>query len=83
MLRLNEQYDVVSIGLLLACQGIVLSRQKPPTAHLKKFYDKIRAVVSFYDVDRYFAPGITKVKEMIKTQEFALPIHGSNRCLLF
>jgi len=85
--RLHEMIDnsmtVVAIELLAACQGLDLSKQKPRTTHLKKFYDKIRAVVSFYDVDRYFAPDITKVKEMIEMQEFALPIHGSNRCLVF
>ncbi len=80
--RLNEMIDnsmtVVAIELLAACQGMDLLEQKPRTTHLKKFYDKIRSVVSFYDIDRYFAPDITKVKEMIEMHEFALTTHGSN-----
>lgn len=80
--RLHEMIDnsmtVVAIELLAACQGMDLLKQKPRTTHLKKFYDKIRSVVSFYDVDRYFAPDITKVKEMIEMHEFALTTQGSN-----
>ncbi|MGE3317687.1 MAG: histidine ammonia-lyase [Candidatus Berkiella sp.] len=85
--RLDEMIDnsmtVVAIELLAACQGLDLLKQKPATLHLKKFYDKIRAVVPFYDVDRYFAPDITKVKGMIEMREFALPKQVSNRCLVF
>ena len=80
--RLHEMIDnsmtVVAIELLAACQGVDLLKQKSLTTHLKKFYDKIRSVVSFYEVDRYFAPDITKVKEIIEMHEFALTTHGSN-----
>lgn len=85
--RLNEMIDnsmhVVAIELIAACQGLDLLKTKPRTTHLKKFYDKIRSVVSFYDVDRYFASDITKVKEMIEVHELALQTHGINSCLVF
>lgn len=85
--RLHDMIDnsmhIVAIELIAACQGIDLLKAKPPTTHLKKFYDKIRSVVSFYDVDRYFASDITKVKEMIEVHELALQTHGMNSCLVF
>lgn len=60
---------IVAIELLAACQGIDFRKPLKTSAKLKKIHSRIREKVAFYESDRYFAPDIAAVKEIIKAGE--------------
>jgi len=60
--------NVLAIELLVACQAIDLRKNKQPLSPSgKAVYDLVRSVVPFMPKDRYIAPDIEKVQELIKS----------------
>ncbi|EKD53761.1 MAG: hypothetical protein ACD_60C00156G0003 [uncultured bacterium] len=60
---------IIAIELLAACQGINFRRPLTTSKPLEKIVALIREHVPFYQDDRYFAPDIAIVKEMIQTDQ--------------
>lgn len=58
---------IVAIELLAACQGIDFKRPLKTSTTLEKIFSQVRAHVSFYDKDRYFAPDIATVKSLVQS----------------
>lgn len=58
---------IVAIELLAACQGIDFLRPLTSSSSLEKIYAFIRKEVPFYEQDRFFAPDIAAVKQMIQS----------------
>jgi histidine ammonia-lyase len=61
---------IVAIELLAACQGIDFRAPLRSSSLLEKARDLVRNEVSFYDHDRYFAPDIKKIQELIQSEVF-------------
>jgi histidine ammonia-lyase len=66
--------NCIAIELLAAAQGIDFRMPHKTSPALQVFHDKIRAKVTHYDKDRYFAPDIEKIYEMVRHSEFSAPI---------
>jgi histidine ammonia-lyase len=58
---------IVGIELLAACQGIDFRRPLKSSTSLEKVHQLVRQHVAFYDKDRFFAPDIAKIKELVQT----------------
>jgi histidine ammonia-lyase len=56
---------VVAIELLGAAQGVDFHRPKKSSEPLEKVHALVRERVEFYDRDRYFAPDIEAVRELV------------------
>lgn len=56
---------IIGIELLAACQGIDLRQPLKTSPTLEKIHELIRKEVAFYAKDRYFAPDIAKIKQII------------------
>lgn len=66
LLSMNENTTgIIAIELLAACQGIDFRRPLKTSPLLQKVFSIIREKVSFYEKDRYFAPDIADVKELM------------------
>lgn len=67
--RLHEMLDntatIIAIELLAACQGLEFHKPLHTSTQLQKIYNKVRSVVDPYDCDRYFAPDINIIKQMV------------------
>lgn len=59
--------SIVAIELLAACQGIDFCRPLKTSPLLEKVFECIRNEVPFYDKDRFFAPDIEAVKNIIRS----------------
>ncbi|CEK10827.1 histidine ammonia-lyase [Legionella hackeliae] len=72
--RLNAMVDntatILAIELLAACQGLEFHKPLTTSPRLQKIYDKLRCKVAPYDKDRYFAPDIEVIKQMILHGDF-------------
>jgi histidine ammonia-lyase len=62
---------VVGVELLAAAQGIDFHRPARSSVSLEKAHADIRALVSFYDADRYFAPDIEAAKSLVRSGRFS------------
>lgn len=62
--------DIVAIELLAAAQGLEFHRPIESSKALESTVAKIRARVPRYERDRYFAPDIQAVKELVVAGEF-------------
>lgn len=62
---------IIAIELLAACQGIDFRRPLKTSPFLEKMFAYIREKISFYDKDRYFAPDIAAMKNMIIQNELS------------
>jgi histidine ammonia-lyase len=75
-LRLHEMLDntasILAIELLAAAQGLDFRKPMKSSEIINLHYEKIRSMVASYDKDRYFAPDIEIVKQMISNNEFVL-----------
>ncbi|WP_058535308.1 histidine ammonia-lyase [Legionella saoudiensis] len=73
--RLHEMNDntatILAIEMLAACQGIEFHKPLKTSPLLEDVYNTVRAEVAPYDYDRYFAPDIAAVKEMILHEKFS------------
>jgi len=69
--RLTRMVDnaaaVVGIELLAAAQGIDFHRPSRSSRSLEEVHAAVRKDVSFYEVDRYFAPDITAASTWVKS----------------
>ncbi|ASQ45805.1 histidine ammonia-lyase [Legionella clemsonensis] len=74
--RLSAMVDntatILAIELLAACQGLEFHKPLTTSPRLQKIYNQVRSQVAPYDSDRYFAPDIAVIKEMILNGEFAI-----------
>ncbi|XP_018007178.2 histidine ammonia-lyase, partial [Hyalella azteca] len=61
----NVEY-VIAIELLAACQAIEFLRPLKTSAPLEEVIKTVRAVVGSWDEDRYMAPAIDAVRELLK-----------------
>lgn len=72
--RLTEMADntagILAVELLAACQGIDFRKPLKTSELLERAKSRVREVVPFYDKDRYFAPDIRKVKEIVQSGRF-------------
>jgi histidine ammonia-lyase len=62
---LDNTTTILAIELLAACQGLEFHKPLKTSAKLESFYGKVRALVTPYDSDRYFAPDIAHIKKSI------------------
>lgn len=63
---------IIAIELLTACQGIDFRRPLKTSPKLETVFALIRTKVPFYDKDRYFAPDIAAVKQIIQAGHLKL-----------
>ena len=61
---------VIGIELLAAAQGIEFHRPLTSSDALESAHGIIRKDVPAYDKDRFFAPDIQSVKDMVRRGEF-------------
>ncbi len=62
---IENSATIVAIEILAACQGIDFRRPLKSSAVLEKIHTLVRAEVSFYEQDRFFAPDIEKAKMLV------------------
>lgn len=58
---------IIAIELLAACQGIDFRQPLQTSPLLQVVFAGVRARVPFYDKDRFFAPDIAAIKEIIQS----------------
>lgn len=79
-LRLHEMADntaiILAIELLAAAQGLDLRRPLKSAMPLCHYQEKLRKQVDFYKEDRYFAPDIAIIKQMVLDGAFEM--HHTN-----
>ncbi len=63
---------ILAIELLAACQGIDFRRPLNTSPILEKVHSRIRQQVPFYAHDRYFAPDIAAIKQLIHSEELSV-----------
>jgi histidine ammonia-lyase len=72
--RLLEMADntatIVAIELLAAVQGVELRRPLKTSPALEPVVAEIRSCVAFYDGDRFFAPDIAAIRELVREGGF-------------
>ncbi|WP_282109701.1 histidine ammonia-lyase [Shewanella algicola] len=61
---------VLAIELLAAAQGLDFRSPLQPSAAIAKAKAELRAIVSFYDQDRYFAPDIENAVDLLANASF-------------
>ena len=73
--RLRDIYDnvagILAIEWLAAAQGVDFRTPLKTSERLEEIKALLRAKVSFYDKDRYFAPDIEAAKQLIKSDQLA------------
>jgi histidine ammonia-lyase len=67
---------IVAIELLAAAQGIDFRAPLKTSPRLQEVHSLVRSRVGFYDHDRYFAPDITAIQELIEAGAFHRFAHG-------
>ncbi|MBV1790657.1 histidine ammonia-lyase [Marinobacterium sp. D7] len=81
--RLRDMADntagVLAVELLAGCQGLDFRTPLKASEQIEACKAELRAVVPFYDKDRYFAPDIEKAKQLI--QGATLNAHLPSRLL--
>jgi histidine ammonia-lyase len=65
LLMAENTCGILAIELLAACQGIDFRLPLKTSSKLQKVHTTVREKVSFYERDRYFAPDIASMKELI------------------
>lgn len=62
---------ILAIELLAACQGLEFHRPLTTSSRLEAVYQRVRDYVLPYDQDRYFAPDIAAIKNLILNNGFS------------
>ena len=75
-LMIENTATILAIELLAACQGLDFHHPLKTSQCLQQVYDKVRASVSHYQQDRYFAPDIAVIKEQICAGVFTFEQFG-------
>jgi histidine ammonia-lyase len=63
---------ILAIELLAACQGLEFHKPLKTSPKLAKVVEKVRLYVEPYEKDRYFAPDIEIIKQLILNGEFSM-----------
>lgn len=75
-MRLQAMIDntatILAIELLAACQGLEFHNPLKTSPGLNSYYEKLRSYVEPFDQDRYFAPDIAIVKQMVLNGDFSM-----------
>ena len=58
---------IVAIELLAACQGVDFRRPLKTSSTLEQVYNEVRRFVPFYDKDRFFAPDIESIRQLLSS----------------
>jgi histidine ammonia-lyase len=69
---LDNTSTILAIELLAACQGLEFLKPLETSASLKTFYATVRRHVDPYTDDRYFAPDIAIIKNLVNQGAFSL-----------
>jgi histidine ammonia-lyase len=69
---LDNTATILAIELLAACQGLEFHKPLTTSNKLAKVYDKVRHYVEPYNYDRYFAPDIAIIKQLILGGQFSM-----------
>jgi len=69
---LDNTMTILAIELLAACQGLEFHSPLCTSPQLLVYYEKLREQVKSYDQDRFFAPDLATVKQMIMDDQFLL-----------
>jgi histidine ammonia-lyase len=69
---LDNTATILAIELLAACQGLEFHKPLKTSAKLNEVYDKVRFYVEPYNQDRYFAPDIAIIKQLILSGQFSM-----------
>ena len=79
--RLAEMADnlagIIAIELLASCQGVHLRRPLRSSPVLEDVVERVHAAAPAFDEDRYFAPSIEAVKDLVVDGEFRSLVPGS------
>jgi histidine ammonia-lyase len=67
---------IVAIELLAAAQGIDFRAPLRTSASLQQIHALVRSRVAFYDHDRYFAPDIEAIRELVEAGAFRRFVPG-------
>jgi histidine ammonia-lyase len=69
--RLGDMHEntvgILAVELLASCQGLDFRAPLTSSARLEKAKAELRALVPFYDKDRYFSPDIAKAAQLIRS----------------
>jgi histidine ammonia-lyase len=63
--------NILAIELLAAAQGIDLRAPHATSAALQRVLETVREVVPHYELDRYFAPDIAVIAQLVRNGTFA------------
>ena len=66
---IDNTLTVLAIELLAACQALEFRKPLKTSEPLQMIYQKVRDKVAAYDEDRYFAPDIEAVKQLISSEQ--------------
>lgn len=69
---LDNTATILAIELLAASQGLEFHKPLKTSEKLQKVYDKIRLYVEPWDSDRYFAPDIAIIKQLVLSGQFSM-----------
>lgn len=69
---LSLSFPVVAIELLAACQALEFHRPKKTTAPLEEVYKIVRSVVPDLSKDRFLAPDMEAVTEILQDGKVSL-----------
>ena len=72
---------ILAIELLAAAQGVDLRAPHSTSPRLQLVMQRIRAAVPHYDIDRFFAPDIEAIKQMVQQANIAAhsPLHFTSQ----
>ncbi len=64
-LMIDNTLTIIAIELLAACQALEFRKPLSTSPRLQRVYEAVREKVTAYDKDRYFAPDIENMKQLI------------------
>lgn len=67
----DNAISVIGIELLAAAQGIDFLRPLKTSQRLEEIHGLIRTKIPYYDVDRYFAPDILQIRNLIQNHSIS------------
>lgn len=72
----SNSAGIVAIELLAAAQGLDFRKPNKSSPILEEARQLIRQHVKFYDHDRYFAPDIQQITDLVQSGQFNHLVHG-------
>lgn len=71
----ENTFTILAVEWLAACQGLDFRTPLKSSKLVEVGKSRLRAVVPFYDEDRYFAPDIEKAKQLLQSRALADLLH--------